>query len=120
MATILITFTDELNASLQVGDIAYSNTRPIIQAPAGGGMLGPMQFAMYLGPVLAITGLVVKIQTPSPQAAPNVDDFVFFSKNKKVNTSSLLGYYADVKIENNSWDEVELFSIGSDVSESSK
>lgn len=48
------------------------------------------------------------------------DDFIMFSKNKAVNNSSLLGYYAEVKLSNDSTDKVELFSIGSEVTQSSK
>ena len=43
-----------------------------------------------------------------------------FAKNHVANTSSLLGYFADVKFENNSIDKIELFSVGSEVTESSK
>jgi hypothetical protein len=43
-----------------------------------------------------------------------------FSKDNKANLSSLLGYYAEVEFKNNSTDEAELFSIGSEVFESSK
>mgnify|MGYP003677008840 FL=1 len=47
-------------------------------------------------------------------------DFIMFAKNHAVNTSSLLGYFADVKFENNSTDKIELFSVGSEITESSK
>ena len=43
-----------------------------------------------------------------------------FSKNKEVNNNSLLGYYAEVKLINNSTDKIELFTLGSEVTESSK
>ena len=43
-----------------------------------------------------------------------------FEKNSQVNSSSIKGYYASVKFINHSTSEVELFSIGSEVSESSK
>ena len=43
-----------------------------------------------------------------------------FEKDKQVNSSSLIGYYAEVKFVNNSTEKVELFSIGAEVSESSK
>ena len=51
---------------------------------------------------------------------PANGDFVLFAKNSVISTSSLLGYYADVKFENNSTDKIELFSIGSEISQSSK
>lgn len=43
-----------------------------------------------------------------------------FSKNTAVNNSSLLGYYAEVKLTNSRTDKIELFSIGAEVVESSK
>jgi hypothetical protein len=51
---------------------------------------------------------------------PSINDYIFFSKNQAVNTSSLLGYYANVKLENNSKDKAEIFSISSEITESSK
>jgi hypothetical protein len=51
---------------------------------------------------------------------PSTNSFVMFGKNKAVNSSSLTGYYADVKFINYRTDAVELFSVGSEVSESSK
>ena len=43
-----------------------------------------------------------------------------FEKDKQVNSSSLIGYYANVKLINDSKGKIELFSLGSEVSESSK
>ena len=43
-----------------------------------------------------------------------------FEKDKKVNSSSLIGYYANVELENTSDKPIEMFSIGSEVSENSK
>ena len=51
---------------------------------------------------------------------PTHGAFIVFTKNQAINTSSLLGYYADVKFENNSRVKAELFSVGSEISESSK
>jgi len=43
-----------------------------------------------------------------------------FSKNKKINSSSLKGYYAEVNLINNSTEKIELFAIGSSIAISSK
>ena len=51
-------------------------------------------------------------------ASPNA--FISFAKEKKVNTSSLVGYYADTKFINDSKIKAELFSVSSEVAESSK
>ena len=46
--------------------------------------------------------------------------YTMFVKPEVVNTSSLLGYFADVNIKNNSLVKAELFSVGAEVTESSK
>ena len=46
--------------------------------------------------------------------------YYFFIKDSSVNTSGLLGYYSEVQIKNASTDKAELFSIGSEIFESSK
>ena len=43
-----------------------------------------------------------------------------FSKENEANLGSLLGYVAEVEFTNNSKEKAELFSIGAEVSESSK
>lgn len=51
---------------------------------------------------------------------PTTDDFILFSKNKENNTTSLVGYFASVNFINNANTKVELFSIASEITESSK
>ena len=46
--------------------------------------------------------------------------YYFFQKDANVNTSSLLGYYAEVELTNDSTSKAELFSVGTEISESSK
>tara|TARA_R100000734_G_C3305383_1_gene95898 strand:+ start:770 stop:1342 length:573 start_codon:yes stop_codon:yes gene_type:complete len=57
----------------------------------------------------------------NPSSNPLVpNSFISFLKNNKVNKKSVKGYYAEVKLTNNSNEKAELFSIGSEISESSK
>tara|TARA_R100000234_G_scaffold106994_1_gene77825 strand:+ start:440 stop:793 length:354 start_codon:yes stop_codon:yes gene_type:complete len=51
---------------------------------------------------------------------PTANDYVFFSKNNNVNMSELLGYYAEMKLVNDSTDEAELHSLSVSINESSK
>jgi len=46
--------------------------------------------------------------------------FIMFSKSNSVNISALKGYYAEVEFKNESSDKIELFSVGSEINESSK
>ena len=45
---------------------------------------------------------------------------MIFEKDKTVNTPSLVGYYAEVKIKNNSTEKAEMYSIASEITPSSK
>ena len=50
----------------------------------------------------------------------NPDNRIFFSKDNKVNLTSLLGYFASTKFVNTSPTKAELFSVGCEIAESSK
>ena len=43
-----------------------------------------------------------------------------FSKDNTINLGDVSGYYAEVKLENNSTEKIELFAVSSEISESSK
>ena len=104
-----IIFTRNIqNISLQVGDIAYYVT------PDTSGYNSDPEI---IGKISAIGKNFIIVPTNPGVTA---DDFIMFSKNKAVNNSSLLGYYAEVKLSNDSTGKVELFSIGSEVTQSSK
>jgi hypothetical protein len=96
------------NNSLQIGDDAYfvTLTSNFGSSPE------------VLGPVTEIGHNYIIID--SSVSTVDDGDFIMFSKNKEVNNNSLLGYYAEVKLRNNSTDKIELFSLGSQVTESSK
>tara|TARA_R100001015_G_C4527883_1_gene95091 strand:+ start:371 stop:691 length:321 start_codon:yes stop_codon:yes gene_type:complete len=96
------------NPSLQVGDIAYSVT------PASGFATSPNK----IGEITDIKDYYIEITTSTH--TPLVDDLIMFSKNTVVNNSSLLGYYAEVKLSNKSIEKAELFAIGSEITQSSK
>jgi len=51
---------------------------------------------------------------------PIIGDFILFSKSTPSNTTSLVGYYASANFVNNSNEKVELFSVGSQIAESSR
>ena len=47
-------------------------------------------------------------------------DYIMFAKDTEVNTSSLKGYYLELEFKNNAKNYAELYSVGSDIVESSK
>lgn len=126
----ILTFSNDINVSLQVGDVIY-------YSPLG----ATGSFSTVNNPGTIVTfGVVTEIyndgnvtfnipahsimvlwdDTNLAAPPPQPNDYIMFAKNKEVNSSSLKGYYAEVKFVNNSREKVELFSIGSEVSESSK
>ena len=126
MTIQLLTFSGDLNTSLQVGDIVY-------YSPTGGSggftTVNSAGSLVLFGVVEAIyhdainnipANSITVIYDDTTISPPNTGDYITFSKNKQANSSSLKGYYADVKFVNHANEPVELFSIGSEVSESSK
>ena len=51
---------------------------------------------------------------------PSAGDYIMFAKDTAVNTSGVKGYYLSANFVNDSKDKAELFSVGSEISESSK
>jgi hypothetical protein len=110
-----------VNFSMQAGDFIY-----FISGFSLGGFdyqdesnirfLGEITLIGAAGNVSAVTVTYDSTQV----SLPNVGDFIFFAKDKQVNISGLLGYYASVNFVNNSTKKAELFAIGSEISESSK
>jgi len=130
----ILTLSGNLNTSLRPGDIIY-------YAPTGtvaGSNIGSINDATTIVtfgvcvnvfdagspaavPPIAPHSIVVSYDdSAAGPAIPTSGDYIMFSKNKEVNSSSVKGYYAEVTLVNDSTDKVELFSIGSEVSESSK
>ena len=112
MPTVL-TFTEPLNVSLQVGDTAY-----YVPTSSLGGYNINSSNVVEIGVITNITGLVVTVATQINN--PPNGAFILFSKDNKANLSSALGYFAEVKFRNNSTKTSELFSVGMDIFESSK
>tara|TARA_R110002167_G_scaffold28576_1_gene95898 strand:+ start:104 stop:442 length:339 start_codon:yes stop_codon:yes gene_type:complete len=108
-----ITFLNKINDSVQVGDELYYST-------LSGGV------ASAETEVGVITGIGEKYVEVGDGEAPGfVADTLFFmfrkpAHNGHTNTSSLKGYYAEVEFTNGSTSKQELFTVGSEVTESSK
>ena len=126
MALIQITLSFHgMNVSAQVGDIAYYSYNPNnIGGFDRSTLTSTKKFGVIVGGdtnALPINGNKITVEfdntivSPPPHGA-----FISFAKEKKINTSSLLGYYADIKFINDSTEKIELFSVGSEINESSK
>ena len=119
MALLTLTFSAPLNVSCQVGDTAYYVTP---DAEVGGftSATAPIE----IGQIREISGTtsnpVVKCTTILGDEVNGSTKFILFSKDNKANLSSILGYYAEVKLVNDSTSAAELFSVAMDAFESSK
>ena len=135
MANVTLKFNHELNVSVQVGDVVYYiATTPVGPAKTWAQTTTPhytrdRNNIIMIGSIITIlpwNGSRSIIVADMPHAVaqqhgpPAAGDFIMFSKDNKVNLSSLLGYYSLVKFRNNSTEEAELFSVGTDFVESSK
>ena len=119
MPLINLQFPNPINVSAQEGDIIYFTPVAI------NGVHNTAGVVIELGIITKITGnvIVVFYQQLAPgvnQQLPVAGDFIMFAKDREVNMSSLLGYYAKFRIRNNSQGKAEMYSISADVTESSK
>ena len=119
---ITLVFSNPLNVSVQIGDVAYyCNTVNVGVHPSAGqsdiieiGVI--INIAPWNGTIASIT---CETELLSSQL-PSIGSFIMFSKDNKANLSSLIGYYVEVKLVNDSTSEAELFSVGCGFTESSK
>ena len=69
----------------------------------------------------ALGTIYISINTAtSTIPVPNEGDYLFFAKNTNINTPGIMGYYAEVEMINDSTEQAELFTVSSEVNESSK
>ena len=115
MATINLTFANEVNKSLQVGGNAAARDSVFTKISGN---------TFYVGDVSAISTdrktITVDFTTGDYPRFPSTSDFVFFAKKADVCNTDLTGYYAEVKMKNTSTSKAELFAVGSEIAISSK
>ena len=112
MPTTDLTFPNDINVSVQIGDIIYYTPTSLTGIHDTAGAI------IELGFVTAINGNTITVDYIA--ALPQPGDFIMFAKDRSVNMSSLLGYFAKFRIRNNSQDKAEMYSISVDITESSK
>ena len=124
MAVITLVFnTNQINASVQVGDTAYYSTP---ESSGGYSFEDSDSGITTIGIIKSIslndtTNMYsIEINIDDEVNPPSAGDYVFFSKDRAVNVSSVKGYYSEVKFINNSKDKAELFSTACEIFESSK
>lgn len=127
MEDIVISFTEQPNLSLQPGDLVF-HTTTTTDGNFNKNNLQPIKLGVVKSiafgdvpnsnPVVQKWNVTVSAYQYAPR--PTSSSYVFFVKNAKANYSGVSGYYAEVKLTNDKTTKSELFSVGSEISESSK
>ena len=63
---------------------------------------------------------LVEVEADETAQTPDASDFIFFGKENMVNTGGVKGYFAEVEMKTDSSSGSKLFSVGSEVTMSSK
>ena len=63
---------------------------------------------------------LVEVEADETSQTPDASDFIFFGKENMVNTGGVKGYFAEVEMKTDSSSGSKLFSVGSEVTMSSK
>ena len=120
MATTIHLNKSTQNTSLQIGDTAYYV--PNVSSTVG--IKNSTEVPILIGGITSFSrssdSFAITIQDNSNTNDPVPGDFIMFQKDRNVNNTSLLGYYAEVKLKNNSTEKAELFALSSEINASSK
>ena len=120
IVNLTLTFNEPVNVSVHPGDIAYYSS--LSSGGSGSGFeVTNTSNVIKIGVVSIVTEYSISIIYDNALVTPpTAGDYIMFEKDKQVNSSSLKGYYATVEFVNHSTDKIELFALGSEISESSK
>ena len=110
MASITMTFTKNIQDSVQIGDTAYYCTI------SSGIASSPIE----IGEITAVTSTTITATIGVAVTRPTSSDFIMFSKDNQANLASIDGYYAEVEMKNDATTAVEIFAVGSEMFASSK
>ena len=113
MATITLTFAKDINKSVQIGDTIYRCTM------SGTVASDPIEIGTIIEIADREATPTVKVYSTIAGWSGTQNRFIFFSKDNKANLSSPLGYFASVKLVNDSTTEAELHAVGMDIFASS-
>ena len=101
MSNITLEHTFIKNTSLQTGDQIYYLTDN-----------GDVE---RVGPVVSILDNYIICTAEGDLSGLKNTSYIFFGKDNSKNTSGIIGYYAEVNLNNNSKDHAELFAVNSEI-----
>ena len=102
------------NTSMQIGDVLYYVATNSLSNTTYGS--DPIR----IGVIANIDQTLGLIRVENEENTPSQGDFLMFQKDKVANNTSLIGYYAEIELRNNSLDHAELFAVSSEIAPSSK
>ena len=102
------------NTSVQVGDLAYYVSTTSLAGQEVG------NDPQLIGVISSIGVSSIVIDNPVNSSTVSPEDFLMFSKDNRVNNSSIKGYYASVTMRHSGPEPAKLFAVSSEVAESSK
>jgi|TARA_R100000479_G_scaffold30250_1_gene12146 hypothetical protein len=111
MAIVKLTFENPINVSAQVGDKIYAIS-PGVSSVSNNNLVGIIDSIP--------NNLEINVDDTDGNIVVSANDFIMFQKDNRFNVTSLNGYYADVTLTNEQTDKVELYAVGSEITESSK
>lgn len=133
MAIQTIYFDGRMNISAQVGDYAfYLNATPNDDKSIEWSNTSPTCFGVItdvgeasLGPYIKVDDqdadlITANILIAGVSMTPSNDSLIMFAKDNSVNKTGVGGYYMEVTIKNDSTSHAEIFTLGSEISTSSK
>ena len=145
MANLNITFQYDLNTSLQIGDTMYylnmetphvltdneyalnTTTGAFTENQSGNPtqQYGNQNSMGEMGTIVGITenndgSSTINCVIDNLSVRPTTASYFLFGKDNRANMSSLAGYYAEVEFINDSTEYAEIYSVGSEIVESSK
>lgn len=106
MANLTINFSKKLNTSLQKGDTVYFLKSGKLQE---------------IGPCVSVSSdrYSFVVDVADTASRPSIGDYFMFTKNNAINSNGLIGYHANVTIENDSTEFSELYAVNSEIQVSS-
>ena len=102
LITLQTTFTK--NTSLQVGDIIY-----FLDTSAN------TDVVKKIGEVQTIEDSYIVCNATGNLSGLTQTSYIFFGKDNSKNTSGIIGYFAEINLNNNSKDHAELFAVNSEI-----
>ena len=121
LGEVVITFDEDINTSLSLNDTIHYVTATNI---GNGNVIDSDDLEEYSLEIKSIGKNTITVghdnSTNPPAPIFEEGDFVLFKKNSNINKSGVTGYYAEVTFGNSATGKAELFSVSSQINESSK